>query len=131
MFDKYMIVGEVFKNIVKNGEITGYQLGVRLPYYRGVVLSLIGDIELTVNGEIVPSDQISVTVAGNTLPLCKIADEPVLKWEFGEIGILTVEKPGGLKLGDIHIVNLQIHMDISYIPGGFVGRDCKELLLTE
>ncbi len=28
-----------FRNIVENGEVTGFQLKIRLPYYRGVFLS--------------------------------------------------------------------------------------------
>lgn len=129
MFDKYMIVGEAFKNVEKGDRVVGYQVGVRLPYYRGVVLSLIGEMVLSVDHEKVPVEDMSVTIGGKTFPLNKLEDEPVAKWEFGEIGIVTVAKPGGLKPGD-HQLELQQHMKISYVPGGFWGYDKKVVHLA-
>ena len=129
MFDKYMIVGEAFRNVEEGGRVTGYQLGVRLPYYRGVVLSLVGDMELTVDGERIPLDKMTVTVGGRTFPVTQLEDEPEAKWEFGEVGIVTVDKPGGLAPGE-HLVELRQHMKISYVPGGFWGKDQKTLRLA-
>ena len=129
MYDKYLIVGEAFKNVEEAGKVTGYQLGLRLPYYRGVVLSLVGETIITVDGEKVPPEQMTVTIGGKTYPLSQLEDEPVAKWEFGDIGILTVAKPGGLPAGE-HKVELQQHMKISYVPGGFWGQDAKVLTLA-
>ena len=128
MYDKYMIVGEAFKNVEEGGKVTGFQLGVRLPYYRGVVLSLVGEMQITVDGEKVPAEQMTVTLNGKTYPLTQLENEPVDKWEFGDIGIVTVAKPGGLKVGE-HKVELRQHMKISYVPGGFWGGDAKTLSL--
>ena len=109
--------------------MTGYQLGVRLPYYRGVVLSLVGEMDLTVDGEKVPSEQMTVTIGGKTYPLSQLENEPVAKWEFGNVGIVTVKKPGGLPAGD-HKVEYRQHMKISYVPGGFWGNDSKVLKIS-
>ncbi len=129
MYDKYLIVGEAFKNVEDGGTVTGYQLGLRLPYYRGVVLSLVGNTELTVDGERVPTDAMTVTLRGKTFPFSGFEDEAVAKWEFGDIGVVTVAKPGGLKPGD-HKVEVRQHMKISYVPGGFWGGDSKVLTLA-
>ena len=129
MYDKYLIVGEAFKNVESGGRVTGYQLGLRLPYYRGVVLSLVGETVLTVDGEAVPLDKMTVNVGGRTFPATRLEDEPVAKWEFGEVGIVTVDKPGGLQPGE-HTVTLRQHMKISYVPGGFWGMDQKTLRLA-
>lgn len=129
MYDKYMIVGEAFRNVEKDGQVTGYQLGLRLPYYRGVVLSLVGETILTVDGETVPAEAMTVTVGGKTFPMTRLEDEPVAKWEFGEVGIVTVDKPGGLEPGD-HTLSLRQHIRISYVPGGFWGMDEKTLRLA-
>jgi hypothetical protein len=128
MYDNFMIVGEEFKNVVRNGEITGFQLGVRLCYYRGIVLSLIGSIGLKIDGEEISPDAMTVTVGGKTYPLAQLENEPVAKWEFGEVGILTVNQPGGLPVGE-HTVNLREHLKISYVPMGFSGADEKVLKL--
>jgi len=129
MYDKYLIVGELFKNVVEAGKVTGYQFGLRLPYYRGVVLSLVGETSITVDGEKVPFESMSVTVHGKTYKMARLEDEPEEKWEFGDIGIVTVAKPGGLPVGE-HKIELMQHMKISYVPGGFWGEDTKTLKLA-
>jgi hypothetical protein len=129
MYDNYMIVGEEFKNVVQNGEVVGFQLGMRMCYYRGIVLSLIGSIELSVDGETIPREAMSVTVGGKTLPVSELENEPVAKWEFGEVGILTVRKAGGLPPGE-HTLTLREHLRISYVPMGFSGTDTKVLSLA-
>ena len=129
MYDSYMIVGEEFKNVVQDGEIIGFQIGMRLCYYRGIVLSLIGDIRLNVDGEEVPHDAMTVTVGGKTFAFADLENQPVAKWEFGEVGILTVRQPGGLKPGE-HTLNLREHLKISYVPMGFSGADTKVLQLA-
>ncbi len=126
MFDKYMIVGEEFRNLVEDGQVIGYQFGVRLPYYRGVVLSLVGDMHLVVDGETIPMEAMSVTLHGNTYPVSELKHETVDKWEFGEVGIVKVAQPGGLQAGE-HQLALTQHMKISYVPFGFSGKDAKTL----
>ncbi len=129
MFDKYMIVGEAFKNVEEAGKVTGFQYGARLPYYRGVVVSLVGEMTLTVDGERISPDQMTVTLHGNTYKLTDLENITSDKWEFGEVGIVTVAKPGGLTPG-AHKLAVQQHMKISYVPGGFWGQDAKELTLA-
>ena len=68
MYDKYLIVAEEFKNVMEGGKVTGYQFGLRLPNYRGVVLSLVGHSEIKVDGETVPSGNMTVTLHGKTFP---------------------------------------------------------------
>jgi hypothetical protein len=129
MYDKYMIVGEAFDNVESGGKVTGFQLGERLPYYRGIVLSLVGETTLVVDGEHIPAEKMTVTVGGKTLPMTELESEPVAKWEFGEIGIITVDKPGGLSPGE-HAVELKQHLKISYVPVGFTGFDAKTLSIA-
>jgi hypothetical protein len=129
MFDKYMIVSEEFKNVHQGGEVTGFQIGARLPYYRGIVLSLVDPTDLSVDGEHYAPENITVTVHGNTYKLTELEDQDVDRWEFGEVGILTVSKPGGLEPGR-HEVEIQQHLKISYVPRGFVGHDHKVLELA-
>ena len=128
MYDKYVIVGEEFRNVVRDGKVIGFQVGERLPYYRGVVLSLLGETRLTVDGELVPLEKITLTVNGISLPLTAVADEPVVKWEFGDVGILTVARPGGLTPG-AHKLVLYQHVKTPYIPRGVAATDEKVLTI--
>ena len=129
MYDKYMIVGEAFRQCARGRPAHRLPVGLRLPYYRGVVLSLVGETILAVDGERIPAEKMTVTVGGRTFPMTELENEPVAKWEFGEVGIVTVDRPGGLAPGE-HTVELKQHMKISYVPVGFWGNDQKTLSLA-
>ena len=129
MYDKAIIVGEEFRNVNDAGTIRGFQVGMRIPYYRGVVLSLLDNTRLTIDGELIPHDQISLTISGKTLPLTELENDPVTKWEFGDVGILTVSRPGGLPVG-MHTVQIYQHVRTPYIPGGVGGQDEKVLAIS-
>ncbi len=130
MLDKYMIVGEDFRNIEKDGEVVGFQIGARLAYYRGVVLSVLRPADLSVDGEHFSPDKVTLTLHGNTFKLSEIEDQCRDRWEFGEVGILTVEKPGGMKPGS-HEVELTQQLMITYaLPYGFRTHDHKVLELA-
>ena len=47
MFDQHMICEDMLANITDNGEVVGYTFGARLPYYRGLGLSMIEDVAVT------------------------------------------------------------------------------------
>ena len=70
MFDKYIIVPEGFRNTTADGagpeHGDGYELGIRLPYYRGLGLSMVEAIDLTVDGTPVPAEALTLTVHGNS-----------------------------------------------------------------
>lgn len=126
MYDKFMIVEDQFKNVEKDGKVVGFQVGIRLPYYRGVVLSLVGETIITVDGEEYTPGQMTLTMGDKSYPMTELAKESVDKWEFGDVGMVTVAKEGGLSAGE-HKIDLSQHMKISYVPGGFKGADTKTL----
>ncbi len=130
MYEKYMIVEETLRNVKKGGKLIGFLIGIRLPYYRGVVLSLVGETEISVDGEKIPNENIVLALGSKTYHLDRLVDEPVDKWEFGEIGILTVAKPGGVTSGN-HRIDYRQHLKISYVLGGFWGEDHKTVMLGE
>lgn len=129
MHDNFMIVAEEFKNVVKDGKVVGFQLGARLPYYRGIFLSLFGGIDLMVDGEQIPRDLITITLHGNTYTLDEMETEIEDRWEFGEVAIVTVRKPGGLEAGE-HRVEMKETVLMTYVPEGFSGEDKKVLQLV-
>ena len=63
--EKQVIQSVGFRNIKNgNGEITGFQFKVKLPYYRGVFLSQIRPGTLFVDGQKIEKDQITWTING-------------------------------------------------------------------
>ena len=68
MYEKYMIVPEKAKKTE-----AGFEIGARLPYYRGVSLSMLEEIEVSVDGETLPQEDVLITVNGK-------------KWFYGSPG---------------------------------------------
>lgn len=110
MFEKYMIVEDNLKNSENS-----FELGARLPYYRGVSLSMVEEIEVTLDDEILPQDAVNITVHGNTYNLQQRENETDDRWEMGEVATLAIHKDGGLSQGE-HKIGLKINIRIGYLP---------------
>ena len=110
-----MIVEDDVQNVVENGKITGFQFGARLPYYRGLGLSMVEEIRIKIDGEEIPQSKIKLTVHGNTYSFAQLETEPEDRWEMGEVAYITIPKEGGLTKGD-HKINLMLNLRISYMP---------------
>lgn len=110
-----MIVEDDVQNVVENGKITGFQFGARLPYYRGLGLSMVEEIGIKIDGEEIPQSKIKFTVHGNIYSLAQMETEPEDRWEMGEVAYITIPKEGGLTKGD-HKINLMLNLRISYMP---------------
>jgi hypothetical protein len=104
-----------FRNIKEGDQITGFQVPVRLTYYRGVWLPMLRPATVTVDGERFEGDQITWIIAGKKYTQGELPDHPDVQWSSLEPAILQVQKPGGLALG-IHDVEVQILYSASYLP---------------
>ena len=113
-FETYMI-GEEVTNLAADGDVTGFRIPIRIPYYRGVVLSLIEDFEVTVDGKRFPREAIRFSVRDKTLTLDEVAWDGQTRWEFGEWAALDVLDSGGLEPGE-HDVEIVGQFRISYLP---------------
>jgi Domain of unknown function (DUF6379) len=103
-----------FRN-VGVGELTGFQVAVRCPYYRGIWASLLEGVELTVDGETFGADQVRWTLAGTAFTRGELPEATNARWPFEEPAVLTVDKPGGLDPG-LHDVQVAVTWRWSYIP---------------
>jgi hypothetical protein len=83
-----------------------------------------------VDAEEFPREAIRVTLRGNTYSLDQMEQEYEERWEFGEEGLVTVQKPGGLTPG-LHKIELEDTLRISYLPFMLIGADNKVLVLAE
>ena len=106
-----------FRNIIQDGAITGYQFQFKAQYYRGMTLSIVHDISVTVDGEQAAREDISMTVNGETFTLDEMLTviDPDYRWEFGEYATVNVKKEGGLSKGCHHIKAVQLIVP-SYMP---------------
>lgn len=128
MFEKYMILENDVENIVENGNVTGFQFGARLPYYRGIALSLVEDIGVSVDGEEVPKEKIKFSAHGNTYSLKEMETATEDRWNMGEVAHIIVQKEGGLPKGS-HKIYLMLNMRIAYLPFPSIRKSEKTITL--
>ncbi|MFC4455411.1 C-glycoside deglycosidase beta subunit domain-containing protein [Deinococcus sonorensis] len=121
MFDRYIVVEDTLKNVPD-----GVQFGARLPYYRGLGLSMIEAVDVTLDGQSVPPEDVSVTLSGQTYRVPDMEHEPDAVWNFGEVGTVTVRRPAGLPPGE-HEVSVRFRLRVSYLPMLLTGQDRKVL----
>lgn len=123
MFDNKMIVEDSLK-----GTDDGFSIEARLPYYRGLGLSMIENVAVSVDGEAVSREDITVTLRGRTWTLDEMESEYGDRWNFGEKAVVGVKRSGGLTPGD-HRIELAETMRISYLPFVPTTKDVKTLTL--
>ncbi len=110
-----------FRNVYRNGQLIGFQVAYRSTYYRGIWLSMSTGFDVTVDGEKFPRDRVTVTIGGKTYTQEEMKKIGNVNWPISELAILTVAKPGGLRLG-VHDVTVTWGHRISYMaPGGGGG----------
>jgi hypothetical protein len=115
MMDRFMISDDGFHNVVENGTTIGFRFKGRLPYYRGLGLSMIEEIAVAVDGQAVPRGDIRLTLRGRTWTLDDMETEYGDRWNFGEEAQITVLRPGGLAPGQ-HRIEIAERLRISYLP---------------
>jgi Domain of unknown function (DUF6379) len=130
MFDQYMICEQGFSNFHENGKPAGFQFGARLPYYRGLGLSMVEDISVSIDGQPVPREDIVFSVRDKSWKLPELETEYEERWEMGEVATLRIRRAGGLTPG-LHRIELAESLRISYLPFTPVTKDTKELRLAE
>lgn len=106
-----------FKNTETAGKTTGFEFQFKAQYYRGFTLSILRDIKITIDGEDISRENISINVNGETFTLeeARTVVDSNYRWEFGEYATVYVNKEGGLASGAHHIKAVQI-IAPSYMP---------------
>ena len=129
MFDAHLICRDGFRNVVsETGRVEGFEMKIRIPYYRGVSLSMIDNIMVKVRGETIPQDKIRFTVAAGSFMMTEMETVAHCRWNFDEAATLKIYKPGGVASQSIP-VELEITIRAPYLT--FSGRDQKSLTLEK
>lgn len=113
--EKQVIQSVGFRNIKENGKAVGFQLKIRLPYYRGVFLSQIKPGNLVVDGEVFTKDQILWRVNGEDYTAEEMRADWKTHWHPLEPATLIVKKEGGLAQG-YHDIEYGYCCTHSYMP---------------
>lgn len=123
MMDNKMIVEGSLQR-----EEGGFSFLGRLPYYRGLGLSMIEDITVSVEGQALPREAIRFAVRGKTYTLDQMETVYDDRWNFGEKARI-IALNGGLADGT-HDITFAVRMRVSYLPFVPTTKDTKQLALA-
>ena len=98
MYEDYLLLSNGFKNVVRGGQVIGFQVKVRNSGVRGMPLSLF-DVSCEVDGELFSADQMTLTVNDRTFTVAQAQQATDVRWEFAAPVTITIVKPGGLAPG--------------------------------
>ena len=99
---KYTTEPGTLRNVTcpQTGQVIGFQFGVRLPRYRGNMLSLINGYYVNVDGVEYPQDAMRFIVNGKPPRTWEEIKSAVWEhWDYQDTAYLFIEKPGGLAPG--------------------------------
>ncbi|MGB4661665.1 MAG: DUF6379 domain-containing protein [Mobilitalea sp.] len=130
MFARHMYNPESFKNVVVEHKVIGFQFDCRIQYYRGITLSILRNIEVSIDGEEFAREDIRFTLEGDTFTLDEMETVITYRWKFGQFATVTVLKDGGLANGKHHIKSTQT-IAPSYMPVILVNSGEYDFILEE
>ncbi len=116
MFDNNVFIEGTCKNVKESGKVIGYEMQTHITYYRGIPLSMINYVKVSVDGEDVPKEDIRFTPDGiDWFTMDEMETVSTIKWEYGTPATVRILKEGGLKKG-CHEVTLTVCTRTAYIP---------------
>jgi hypothetical protein len=101
------------RELVLSSGVVGFTLDVRLNYYRGMPLSAIEDLELTVDGSVLPEHLVLVGLHEKLFPISQVRLAFSEHWPIKRSLRLNVYN-GGLTSG-VHQVDLTLHLRNVYM----------------
>ena len=114
--EKQVIQSVGFRNTKdENGNVTGFQFKVRLPYYRGIFLSQIRPGTLYIDGEKIEKENIIWNIKGEDFTNEEMACDFKTHWATTCPAVLKVKKEGGLSQG-YHDLKYGFCWTSSYMP---------------
>lgn len=125
MFEQYLLTNADFRNVSENNKVTGFQVKLRIPYYRGVCLSQVQDVTLVVDGDLYPREKLRFSVGDHSYAFGEMTNVTDVYWGFGVFATLTARKPGGLAAG-MHTVEARILIDTGGGNTPYSQRDRQE-----
>jgi len=97
----------------------GFELDVHLNWYRALPLSSVATVELTVNGEDVPRDEITFSVNGGDHALDELVERSEEMWFVLDPATLRVHRPL-VRAGETAEVRIRLGNRIPYL---LIGPD--------
>lgn len=113
---KQMLLPEDVEDVIVNGTPVGFNVKLRIPYYRGVCLSLVEDVTIRYDNEVYPKEVLTFTTSDGTFRFSDMETMTVNRWEFGEKAVVFVPRVGGFGMAT-HRVEASVAIRVSYAGG--------------
>jgi hypothetical protein len=124
MFDKYLIDAATLRNTGPAEAPTGFAFEAKLGYYRGLGLSMVEELTVSIDGEALPRDAVTFDEGQGPLTLDQMEVAYDRRWPFGAPATLAVAYAGGFPQGE-HRLGLQQKLRVSYLPFPAFNTDEK------
>lgn len=115
MLEHQLIQATGFRNHGPAGARDGFEVRLRVPNYRGMRLSLLDGVDVTIDGEFFSHEVTSLILDGTAYDLEAMRDATTVRWPMGEPGSVFVPKAGGLAPG-VHDVKVAARVRSPYFP---------------
>lgn len=128
LYETHILTDVGARSVYEHGKRVGYCVNIRINYYRGLPLSCVDRIELTVDGEKIPPESMTIQCNGKEFPYLKLLSDDMetdAYWFFGDLMRVIIAKDGGISPGR-HTVTLTLGTRRSYTPT-MVGACTKEI----
>lgn len=120
MFDNNVFIEGSCKNVEEAGNVIGFELQTNITYYRGIPMSMIESVNVSVDDQEVAPETIRISLDKNDWFTLKEAETvTTYKWEYGEPLYIRV-LGDGLSKGT-HRVELVLATRTAYIPVPICG----------
>lgn len=127
LMDKHIVGTHDFRNVRYGASVIGYQIKVRLSYYRALPLSCVEKVMLTVDGEDVPAASMTFCLNDKRFSLDQLRDLYAEWWDIAEDATLEVALPGGLAAGRHEVeIKLVCRTPYMFFAGDYVRRLSKD-----
>ncbi len=96
----------------------GYEIQLRIKWYRALPLSCIENFRLALDGQPVDPSAMRFGINGHQFRIDELRDLVEEFWFVLDSAILSVNQPGAVKHGESHQIDCEFGLRFPYIPIG-------------
>ncbi len=127
---KYLVDKATVRNVLStDGNRLGFEFKMKIPYYRGVALSMIDDLYVKAGEDMFPKETLSFTLDGHTYTWPQIETVTTFRWEYGQEATVFVPLEFGIFSGRPANVEIGCSIRMSYM--GRQARPCVISLIVD
>jgi Domain of unknown function (DUF6379) len=129
MFEKYLLV-DGSARLEQPGDDRTVAVDVRIAYYRGLGLSMVEDVSVAIDGEVIPRRDTQFSIHGHCYRLDELATAVEDRWGLREAATITLVSRDPVSPGE-HLFELTERLRISYMPYPAVTHAAKRMRIAD